>query len=148
MKEDNHLLTLTKCADQRLSEDPDKEIQNALLINRNEEQAIWALLHSLGITENYVGSSQLVYAVRLAQEKPERLASVTKELYPEVAKAFHTSWQCVERNIRTVIELAWNLDAGRVLELEEFPLSKRPRPTQFISLLLNQLNKMEAAYTL
>ena len=142
MKEDNPIHTITKCADQRSPGAPDRESKDMLLMNRNEEQAIWALLHSFGITENYVGSSQLVYAVRLAQEKPERLASVTKELYPEVAKAFHTSWQCVERNIRTVIELAWNLDASRILDLEEFPLPKRPRPTQFISLLLNQLNKI------
>lgn len=104
-----------------------------------EEQSIVALLHSLGITENYVGFSQLMHAVRLAREKPERLASVTKELYPDVAKAYHTSWRCVERNIRTVIELAWSLNAGRISELAEFPLSRKPRPAQFISLLLNQL---------
>lgn len=148
MKNDHHRQTPAECADQHPPDAPDGDYKDLLLTNRNEEQAIWALLHSLGITENYVGSSQLVYAVRLAQEKPERLSSVTKELYPEVAKAFHTSWQCVERNIRTVIELAWNLDPSRVSELEEFPLSKRPRPTQFISLLLNQLHKMDSAYTL
>lgn len=108
-------------------------------MNTAEEQTIVALMHSLGITENYVGFAQLLYAVRLAREKPERLASVTKELYPDVAKAFHTSWRCVERNIRTVIELAWNLNASRISALAEFPLLKRPRPAQFISLLLNQV---------
>lgn len=148
MEKENRIDWFTECADQRSPGASDGESKDMLLINRNEEQTILALLHSLGITENYVGSSQLVCAVRLAQEKPELLSSVTKELYPEVAKAFHTSWQCVERNIRTVIELAWKLDPDRISALEEFPLTKRPRPTQFISLLLNQLNKIESTYTL
>lgn len=118
-------------------------------MNPREEQAITALLHGMGITENYVGFAQLLYALRLAQEKPERLASVTKELYPDVASVFHTSWRCVERNIRTVIEVAWDLDPGRVSVLAEYPLLKRPRPTQFISLLLGRLKEMESeeAYT-
>ncbi len=147
MEKENRVYTLTECADQRLPGAPNGESKDMPPIDWSGEQAVWNLLYSLGITGNYVGSAQLAYAVRLARENPDRLSSVTKELYPEVAKAFHTSWQCVERNIRTVIELSWNLDPGRISDLEGFPLSKRPRPTQFISLLLNQLNQMESTYT-
>ena len=40
-------------------------------------------------------------------DEPEVLASVTKRLYPEVAKRFDTTDKQVERAIRNAIETAW-----------------------------------------
>ena len=58
------------------------------------------LLYCLGVTEKYVGFPHTLYAVRLSIQQPERLMLVTKWLYPDVAKQYHTSWQNVEKNIR------------------------------------------------
>ena len=33
---------------------------------------------------------------------------LTTDIYPTVAKQYHTRWNCVERDIRTAIERAWN----------------------------------------
>ncbi|MCE2603975.1 sporulation initiation factor Spo0A C-terminal domain-containing protein, partial [Pseudomonas aeruginosa] len=60
------------------------------------------LLCCLGITANYTGFYYTSYAVYLAMEDMECLSLVTKYLYPEVAKHYHTTPACVERNIRTV----------------------------------------------
>ena len=67
-----------------------------------EHQAIvdsYDLLYSLGATANHLGFFQTACAVRLAAQQPERLLLVTKWLYPEVAKHYHTNWRAVERNI-------------------------------------------------
>jgi len=119
--------------------EPENEPMGLLPMNTVEKQAIIDLMHSMGITENYIGFSQLLFAVQLAREDPRRLASVTKEIYPDVAKAYNTSWRCVERNIRTVIEVSWSVDPRRISDLANYPLHRRPKPAQFISLLLNHL---------
>ena len=53
------------------------------------------------------GYRYLREAVWIAYQEPEYLASVTKRLYPEVAKRFNTTDKQVERAIRNAIETAW-----------------------------------------
>lgn len=53
------------------------------------------------------GYRYLREAVWIAYQEPEYLASVTKRLYPEVAKRFNTTDKQVERAIRNAIEIAW-----------------------------------------
>lgn len=52
---------------------------------------IYDLLYRLGATANHTGFFHTACAVRLAMEQPERLLLVTKWLYPEVAKHYHTT---------------------------------------------------------
>ena len=47
-----------------------------------------ALLHQLGITENYKGFRYAAYAASLCALDQDRLLLVTKRLYPEIAKRF------------------------------------------------------------
>ena len=65
-------------------------------------------MNRLGITANYAGFHHTAYAVSLAYRQPDSLLLVTKRLYPDVARQYHTKWQRVERNIRTVIAIAWS----------------------------------------
>lgn len=96
------------------------------------------LLHRLGIAATYRGFCQSAYAVMLAAEDMERLLQVTKLLYGEVAKEFHTSFQCVERNIRTVAAVAWKENRPFLEALADHPLSQPPTPSQFIDILARQ----------
>ena len=65
------------------------------------------LLRRLGVTANYKGFPYTAYAVALCAEHPELLLMVTKDLYPRVARQYRTTWQAVERDIRTVVGVAW-----------------------------------------
>ena len=65
---------------------------------------------------------------------------VTKRLYPDVARQYHTKWQRVERNIRTVIAIAWTENRPLLEELAGYPLSRRPQPVQFLSILTSALH--------
>ena len=68
---------------------------------------IYDLLYRLGVTANYVGFFQTACAVSLCVEDPDKLLSVTKSLYPEVARRYKTNWKAVERNIRTAGGIIW-----------------------------------------
>ena len=60
-----------------------------------------------GFQARQKGYRYLREAVWIAYQEPEVLGSVTKRLYPEVAKRFNTTDKQVERAIRNAIETAW-----------------------------------------
>lgn len=95
-------------------------------------------LKKLGITPNYIGFRQTVLAIEFAHECPERLLLVTKCLYPVVAKEYGTSWKAVERNIRSVITIAWERNPALLEYLAGYPLADKPKAAQFIAMLAQQ----------
>ena len=103
------------------------------------------LLHSLGITANHRGYFYTAYGVSLVKEQPERLLLVTKWLYPDIAKQYKTTWQCVERNIRTVITLAWERKPEVLAALAGYPLEKKPSVGEFLGILICGLAGKRAA---
>ena len=54
----------------------------------------------------------------------------------ELAKRCGVNCQCVERNIRTVIAVAWKTNPQLLSELAGYSLSRRPKATQFIAILV------------
>lgn len=95
-------------------------------------------LKRLGITPNYIGFHQTITAVELAKCEPDMLCLVTKSLYPEVAKSYGSSWKTVERNIRSVVSMAWERNPDLLRELAGYPLDSKPRAAQFIAILADQ----------
>ena len=69
--------------------------------------AVRRLLLKLGATPRYIGFDYVIYAITLSLENSQYLLSVTKELYPDVARKYHTTIYSVERDIRTVITIIW-----------------------------------------
>lgn len=105
----------------------------------------FGLLHRLGITANYEGYFYTAYAVSLVEKQPDRLLLVTKWLYPDIAKQYNTTWQCVERNIRTVISLAWERNPTQLVRLAGHGLDRKPSVGQFVGILTYNLIKEKAA---
>lgn len=102
---------------------------------------IYDRLYRLGLAAVYTGFFHTSFAVYLAVIRPEVLLSVTKELYPEVAKHYGTSASCVERNIRTAVGIAW--DRNRLL-LEKYAgcrLTRKPKPSEFIAILSGSISR-------
>lgn len=100
-----------------------------------EREELQALLSRLGVTQNYKGYGQIVLAVELCREEPERLLLVTKWVYPAVARRYGTSWNAVERNIRTVRRMIWERNRPLLEELACASLSRMPCPAQLLSIL-------------
>lgn len=81
--------------------------------NWSIEQKICRLINEVGIPAHVLGYDYLQYALSLAYSDNAYVHSITKLLYPTVAKKFGTTPDRVERAIRQAIRLAWeNGDAN------------------------------------
>ena len=105
--------------------------------------AVRRLLLNLGATPRYIGFDYVIHAINLSMENSQYLLSVTKELYPDVAKKYHTTIYSVERDIRTVITAIWKRNPGLLSQIAGYPLEKKPTVGEFIAsmreyLLYNQ----------
>lgn len=104
------------------------------------------LLLTLGIRPKLRGFACLREAVLLSSR--EEYLSVTKVLYPEVAKRCGCRGVHVERNIRSAIDAAWNKRDENVWRLYFAPDAKgnvtRPTNAAFISRLADSIREYRA----
>ena len=105
-------------------------------------ELIGNILYPLGITANYTGYHDLIYAVELAAADPSHLVLVTKDLYPTIAVHFSSTPSRVERNIRHTAALAWDTNPTLLQELAGHPMTQRPRASQFIAILALAYKKL------
>ena len=64
-------------------------------------------LHELGVPAHIKGYHYIRRAIMMVIEDMDMLNFITKQLYPEIAKAYNTTSSRVERAIRHSIEVAW-----------------------------------------
>ena len=101
------------------------------------------ILHQIGVPAHIKGYRYVREAIKLTVENPEMLNSVTKILYPTVAKNFKSTSSRVERAIRHGIETAW--DRGDVDVLNSYfgytIQSQRGKPTnsEFIAMIADDI---------
>jgi two-component system response regulator (stage 0 sporulation protein A) len=101
---------------------------------------IYDVLKTLGIRRTYKGYYYLADAIHLVMDDASLLLYISKSLYPEVARRNHTTMNCVERNIRTVINHCWcgeNIDT--LEEMAGIALSEKPTSGEFIDILSSYL---------
>ncbi len=107
------------------------------------EMLVTDVIFSVGVPAHIKGYNYLRKAIMLAIAQPDMIGSVTKTLYPEVAKAFSTTASRVERAIRHAIEVAW--DRGDVEVLDSYfgytINTGRGKPTnsEFIAMIADRL---------
>ena len=102
------------------------------------------LMSRLGITANYTGYHHAAHAVMLSAQEPERLLLITKWIYPDVAKHYHTTWRGVERNIRTVCHLAWDKNRAELEHLAQHALPVRPSAGVFLAILATHVQSEQS----
>lgn len=73
----------------------------------NQEQYITEIMLDLGVPAHLRGYRYLRKAIIMSMDDMELVGSVTKLLYPEIAKMFRVTDQKVERGIRNAIEVSW-----------------------------------------
>ena len=71
------------------------------------ERYITKIMLDMGVPAHLKGYHYLREAIMISGKDMEAVSSVTKLLYPEVAKRFKTTEQKVERAIRNAIEVSW-----------------------------------------
>ena len=75
------------------------------------------IMRELGVPAHLKGYHYLRTAIMMSGKDMETVSSVTKLLYPEVAKKHHTTDQKVERAIRNAIEISWNRGNKEAIEM-------------------------------
>ncbi len=101
------------------------------------------IMHQIGVPAHIKGYQYLREAIILSVDDPEIMSSVTKVLYPTVAKTFKTTSSRVERAIRHAIEVAW--DRGDLDVLSSYfgytIQNSRGKPTnsEFIAMISDKL---------
>ncbi|MDE6607943.1 MAG: sporulation initiation factor Spo0A C-terminal domain-containing protein, partial [Lachnospiraceae bacterium] len=71
------------------------------------ERYITKIMLDMGVPAHLKGYHYLREAIMISGKDMEAVSSVTKLLYPEVAKRYKTTEQKVERAIRNAIEVSW-----------------------------------------
>lgn len=71
------------------------------------EQYITRIMLDIGVPAHLKGYHYLRDAIMISGKDMQVVSSVTKLLYPTVAKRFKTTDQKVERAIRNAIEVSW-----------------------------------------
>lgn len=96
------------------------------------------VLVSFGIMHHLNGYRFLQEGIRRTMEDPGVLRGITKILYPELARSFHTTATRVERSMRSALETAWdNGDAKRRSAYFGAAMSrfdKRPSNSEFLAM--------------
>ncbi len=107
------------------------------------EEKISEIFISIGIPPHIKGYGYLREGIRLTIESPHVINSVTKELYPSIAKKYQTTASKVERAIRHAIEVAWNrgrIDAiNAIFGARIYLGTEKPTNSEFIALVADKL---------
>lgn len=109
------------------------------------------IIHQIGVPAHIKGYHYLRTAILSAIEDQALLDSVTKLLYPTVAKTYDTTSSRVERAIRHAIEIAW--ERGNMDVINSFfgytinTYKGKPTNSEFIALITDKLSLKYKAIT-
>ncbi len=107
------------------------------------EELVTSIIHEVGVPAHIKGYQYVREAIMITVENMDVINSVTKILYPEVAKRYHTTPSRVERAIRHAIEVAW--DRGDLETLQRFfgytvsNAKGKPTNSEFIAMISDRI---------
>ena len=107
------------------------------------ETQVTDVIHKIGVPAHIKGYQYLRTAIMMTIEDNDLINSVTKILYPSVAKKYQTTSSRVERAIRHAIEVAW--DRGDIDTLNSYfgytIQNERGKPTnsEFIAMIADNM---------
>lgn len=109
----------------------------------NLDASITSIIHEIGVPAHIKGYMYLREGITMVYNDIELLGSITKVLYPDIAKKFNTTSSRVERAIRHAIEVAWsrgNIESISSLFGYTVSHSKaKPTNSEFIAMVADKL---------
>lgn len=107
------------------------------------ESSVTSIIHEIGVPAHIKGYQYLRDAIMMSVKDMEMLGSITKVLYPTIAKNHQTTPSRVERAIRHAIEVAWS--RGKMDTIDElfgYTVSNgkgKPTNSEFIALIADRI---------
>ena len=116
---------------------------NVVSVKRDLEKDVTEMIHELGVPAHIKGYQYLREAIMMSVEDMDMLNSITKILYPSIAKNFATTPSRVERAIRHAIEVAWSRGKMETLDaLFGYTINTgkgKPTNSEFIALIADKI---------
>lgn len=118
-------------------------VKDNVITDSELEVMITEIIHQIGVPAHIKGYHYLREAIKLSVKNDDIINSITKLLYPTVAKKHNTTSSRVERAIRHAIEVAW--DRGDIDVLNSYfgytVQNERGKPTnsEFIAMISDKL---------
>ncbi len=112
-------------------------------MERNLETDVTNIIHEVGVPAHIKGYQYLRDAIIMSVGDMEMLNSITKILYPTIAKRHQTTPSRVERAIRHAIEVAWS--RGKMDTIDElfgYTVNNgkgKPTNSEFIALIADKI---------
>jgi len=117
--------------------------KDALKNKRFIDNTITNVIKEIGVPAHIKGYSYLREAIQMVYSDVELLGSITKVLYPEIAKKFQTTPSRVERAIRHAIEVAWNRGnyetISKLFGYTVHHLKSKPTNSEFIAMIADKI---------
>lgn len=107
------------------------------------ETDVTNIIHEIGVPAHIKGYQYLRDAIMMSVNDSEMLNSITKQLYPTIAKQHKTTPSRVERAIRHAIEVAWS--RGKMDTIDElfgYTVSNgkgKPTNSEFVALIADKI---------
>lgn len=116
-------------------------------INTNQashlEAEVTGLMREIGVPPHVIGYQYIREAIIRAIEDHRAYSSVTRTLYPAIAKKFSTTSQKVERSIRNAIECTWSRGNQKSIDAIFGPINgfvkEKPTNSEFIAILSDKI---------
>lgn len=110
---------------------------------RDLEKDVTDMIHEIGVPAHIKGYQYLREAIMMSVKDVEMLGSITKILYPTIAKKYQTTPSRVERAIRHAIEVAWSRGRMETLDaLFGYTINTgkgKPTNSEFIALIADKI---------
>ena len=115
--------------------------QRSRNINSNDlEIIVTKIIWGIGIPAHIKGYRYLRSAIIMVFKNPELIDSITKRLYPDLAKEYKTTPSRIERGIRHAITTAWNRGpTEKMLEIFSNQKNLKTTNSQFIATISEQI---------
>ncbi|OOO00665.1 MAG: sporulation transcription factor Spo0A [Epulopiscium sp. Nele67-Bin004] len=117
--------------------------QKPAITKHSLETEVTSVIHEIGIPAHIKGYQYLRDAIIMAINDMDILNSITKQLYPSIAKRYSTTPSRVERAIRHAIEVAWSRGKMDTIDkLFGYTVNNgkgKPTNSEFIALIADRL---------
>ena len=112
-------------------------------MERNLETEVTDIIHEIGVPAHIKGYQYLRDAIIMSVNDMEMLGSITKILYPTIAKKHQTTPSRVERAIRHAIEVAWSRGKMDTIDaLFGYTINNgkgKPTNSEFVALIADKI---------
>ena len=137
-----HVRSIGEKKYREINRQPAKQEESSVAMG-NLETDVTNIIHEIGVPAHIKGYQYLRDAIILSVKDKEMLNSITKILYPTIAKKHQTTSSRVERAIRHAIEVAWSRGKMDTIDaLFGYTVSTgkgKPTNSEFIALIADKI---------